>query len=152
MGAMSPAPSAATAPPAFNHLNVNLPSTSTPEDYFPEHRASSHRPDETASINRRQSLRSPTSLGAREPVAQTERLDSLASFLRNTGPMDFVAGPDQLVEKQVKKSKSGFFRRFMPGGNAEKTKVKRSSSISGGSIGGGGRFTPITIPAIRASD
>ena len=73
----------------------------------------------------------------------TERMDSLATFLRNTGPSDFVAGPQQLAGKQVKKSKSGFLRRFVPGNNPDKARVRRSGSVSSG-----GRFTPITIPAI----
>ena len=158
--AMSPTPSAATAPPttsSLNQLNVNLPCVSfmsTSEDYFSEHRSSSilrskHDSDEVppVTIKRTQSIRSPAVHGAaRDPVMKAERLDSLVNFLRNTSPADFGAGPHQLAEKQVKKSKSGFFRRFVPGNNPDKVRVQRSGSVSSG-----GRFTPITIPAIGAA-
>ena len=153
--AMSPTPSARTAPPAtssFNQLNVNLPSgslMSTSEDYFSEHGGpgplrSKQNPDEILPVKRTRSICSSATRGAaRDPVMDTERMDSLATFLRNTGPSDFVAGPQQLAGKQVKKSKSGFFRRFVPGNNPDKARVQRSGSVSSG-----GRFTPITIPAI----
>ena len=56
-----------------------------------------------------------TESGPREPVVvRSQTTDSLAEFLRNTGPGDFGSQPPP---KAVKKSKSGFFRRLLGGNN-----------------------------------
>jgi hypothetical protein len=119
------------------------------DDFFSEKRApqsivsrqSSVRrydPDEIQSIRKIPSrIVGMGSSAPREAVApRSLTTDSLAEFLKNTGPADFGAP----VPKVVKKSKSGFFKRLF-GGNNSVTRLQRSESMTSG------RFTPITIPA-----
>jgi len=159
---MSPTPSTRTTgtvkqngPYAdYGKLNVSVPTSSFMgnDDYFTEKnsarsttsRQNSHDPDEISAVRNlpvpNRSLGNNT--GAREPVVvPSHTTDSLADFLRNTGPADFGGPPPA---KAIKKSKSGFFRRvFFGGGNEEKiAKLQRSGSVTSG------RFTPITIPAV----
>jgi hypothetical protein len=133
-----------------NALNVHVPSPSIMgnDDYFSMRtqsimsRQSSVRQART-DMDDIQSIRTQTKSimlgnGPREPVsARSHTTDSLADFLRNTGPADFDA-----PQRTVKKSKSGFFRRFLGGNNTETKSGRyfRSGSVSG-------RFTPIVIPA-----
>ena len=151
---MSPTPSGtSTVKPGQQHqLNVNLPSSSLmgSDDYFNENppqlnrRSSIFRkndPDELESIRKLPSKSEINITAPREPVViRSQTMDSLAEFLRNTGPADFGAPPPKII----KKSKSGFFRRLLGGSNndknAEAARIQRSGSTSG-------RFTPITIPA-----
>lgn len=72
----------------------------------------------------------------RDAVLHSSNTDSLAEFLRSTGPADF----GEPAPKPVKKSKSGFFKRML-GTNDKGAKIQRNESQSG-------RFTPITIPAL----
>jgi hypothetical protein len=130
----------------YKGLNVTLPNSSLMgDDYFSTRgprstisRQSSlmRDPDEIQTIRRTPSRILANGTGPREPVvARSHTTDSLADFLKNTGPADFGAP----APKAIKKSKSGFFRRLL-GGGEKQAKVQRSESMSG-------RFTPITIPA-----
>ena len=161
---MSPTPSTLTTGTVkqggqysdYGKLNVSVPTSSlmSNDDYFNEtkpapstaSRQNSHGLDEITSVPKypvpNRSIGS--NIAAREPVVvRSHTTDSLADFLRNTGPTDF-SGP--APEKAIKKSKSGFFRRvFFGGGNEEKmARLQRSGSASG-------RFTPITIPAVMGN-
>ena len=158
---MSPTPSSATiranqpqSSTSFNQLNVNLPSSSLmgSEDYFNNEKSQATRsnvslnrpttPDEFQTIRKIPSRSLTSGVGPREPVVlPSQTTDSLAEFLRNTGPGDFGG---QSPPKAVKKSKSGFFRRLWGGNNDKGARIKRSGSTSG-------RFTPIVIPAVVTS-
>jgi len=130
----------------YKGLNVNLPNSSSfmGDEYFAGRARSTmsrqsslmRDPDEIQTIRKSPSRTLVNGSGPREPVAtRSPATDSLADFLKNTGPTDFgVPAP-----KAVKKSKSGFFSRLFGGGD-KAAKVQRSGSVSG-------RFTPITIPA-----
>jgi len=130
----------------YKGLNVTLPSSSLMgDDYFSTRgprstisRQSSlmRDPDEIQTIRKTPSRILGNGTGPREPVVvRSQTTDSLADFLKNTGPTDFGAP----APKAIKKSKSGFFRRLL-GGGEKQSKIHRSESMSG-------RFTPITIPA-----
>jgi hypothetical protein len=154
---MSPTPSSATiranqpeSSKSFNQLNVSLPSSSLmgSDDYFNQRPQATRSnvsvnrltdSDEFPAIRKVPSRTLTNGAGPREPVVvRSQTTDSLAEFLRNTGPGDFGT---QSPPKAVKKSKSGFFKRLM-GGNSDKgARIQRSGSTSG-------RFTPITIPAL----
>lgn len=136
-------------------LNVNLPSTSLlgNDDYFSDkserNRGVQSRqsirtddPHELQSIRKLPSRSTVNGVGPREPVVgRSDTTQSLAEFLKTTGPTDFSGH----VPKEVKKSKSGFFRRFLGGGNSDKaSKAERRASVTG-------KFTPITIPAMVGS-
>jgi len=136
-------------------LNVNVPSPSLMgnDDYFssPNPRAQSvmstqsnaRRFNDRDEIQSIRTARAPTRLpnsAPREPVsARSQTTDSLAEFLRSTGPADFSPP----TGKAVKKSKSGFFRRLWGNNNEKMGRLSRSGSVSTT----GGRYTPIVIPA-----
>lgn len=132
-------------PNHYKGLNVNVPNSSLMNDDYFSSRARStisrqsslmRDPDEIQTIRKSASRILGNGTGPREAVVtRSHTTDSLAEFLKNTGPTDFGAP----APKAVKKSKSGFFRRLLGGGD-KATRVQRSESISG-------RFTPITIPA-----
>jgi hypothetical protein len=132
-----------------NPLNVHVPSSSmvSNDDYFSvrtqsvmSRQSSVRRPTDVEDI---QSIRTNNKsiqlgTGPRDPVApRSYTTDSLADFLRNTGPSDF----DPPAKRVVKKSKSGFLRRLLGGDNTKKKgRLGRSGSTSG-------RYMPIVIPA-----
>jgi hypothetical protein len=147
--AMSPVPSQAIGPStlerrpsnSFRQLTVNVPSSSFLEtvDIFrdAERNMVSRQTDRFDDLDEIQSVQTLPRRGvARDPTMQRSQTDSLADFLRNTGPPEIT--PPQVV----KKAKSGFFKRIFGGGNERSpSKLQRSESSSG-------RYTPITIPAM----
>lgn len=136
-------------------LKVNLPSPRLMphDDFFSPQRTQSvasrqssvryyNDPDEIQSIRTTRTQPRYASSTARDPVSvRSPTTDSLADFLRNTGPADFGAPNPKLV----KKSKSGFFKRLLGSNNASEKngRLSRSGSVSTTT----GRFTPIVIPA-----
>jgi hypothetical protein len=137
--------------PSHRHpLNINVPTSSLMGDeYFSTKQAPQSLASRQSSVRRNdpeeiQSIRKVPSrivgIGTAAPreavVTRSLTTDTLAEFLKNTGPADFGAP----VPKVVKKSKSGFFKRLF-GGNNVGERIHRSESMTSG------RFTPITIPA-----
>jgi hypothetical protein len=120
-------------------LSVNVPSSSMgyDEDLSRSNVSPRANGDEIRSIRKIPSRSLVSGAAPREAVQKrSATTDSLAEFLKNTGPTDFGSEPPP---KTIKKSKSGFFKRLLGGGN-ERGGIQRSGSTSG-------RFTPITIPA-----
>jgi hypothetical protein len=150
---MSPTPSTPTI--KRGQLDVNLPFSSLmgSEDYFNENSASAQGSRRNSMLRSNPNLseisavpsriRTTNPIGSpREPIVpRAQTTESLAKFLRTTGPSDFSS---QSPPKVVKKSKSGFFRRLLGGGNNNDKNDARSTNSGSTS----GRFTPITIPAI----
>jgi len=137
---------------SYKSLAVNLPSPSLmnsdeffkstypPRSNVSSRQSSVRRPHDIDEIQpiRKTPSRSIVNAAPREPVAtRSVTTDSLADFLKSTGPADFGSGGAD-PPKTLKKSKSGFFRRMFGGANKTPPMPRRSSS---------GRFTPITIPA-----
>jgi hypothetical protein len=125
-----------------HHLSVNVPSLhyneSSRSNGISQNRAAGD--DDIRVIRKVPSRSLIDGAGPREAVQKrSATTDSLAEFLKNTGPTDF-GGVGSDPPKAIKKSKSGFFKRLLGNNGAQSNGIQRSGSTSG-------RFTPITIPA-----
>ena len=149
---MSPTPSSGNLGPLLQSndpykqaLTVDLPSPSLTreEGLFDEKRKPVLQPQ--SSLTHSSSIQQIRKLNGVEPrdptMPHASTTDSLADFLRNTGPKDFGT---RSSPKQVKKSKSAFLKKLLGGDSSKGLKAQGNENTSG-------RYTPIIIPVVESN-